>query len=44
MNGQREEYQRVKDQLHKDRVIQLVIIGVEMKQDEIIRLLDTALV
>ncbi len=44
MNGQREEYQKVKDQQHKDRVTQLVIIGVEMKQDIIVTLLDAALI
>jgi hypothetical protein len=43
-SGQREEYQKVKDQPHKDRVTQLVIIGVEMKQDIIVTLLDAALI
>lgn len=43
-SGQREEYQKVKDQQHKDRVTQLVIIGVEMKQDIIVTLLDAALI
>ncbi len=44
MNGQREEYQKVKDQPHKDRVIQLVVIGVKMDKDVVAELLDTALV
>ncbi len=44
MNGQREEYQKVKDQPHKDRVTQLIIIGVEMKQDIIVTLLDAVLI
>ena len=42
-NGQREEYQKIKDRPYKDRVIQLVIIWVNIEKDIIVTLLDTAL-
>jgi G3E family GTPase len=44
MNGQREEYLDVKDRPNKDRIIQLVIIGVNIDKDKIIDRLDQALI
>jgi hypothetical protein len=41
---QREEYLAIKHLPNKDRVTQLVLIGVEMSQEQITALLDTALV
>lgn len=43
-NGQREEYLSIKDTPNQDRVIQLVIIGVDVDKDQIEQLLDNALV
>jgi G3E family GTPase len=44
MNGQRKEYLEIKDRPHKDRLIQLVIIWVQMDKESIAHLLDTALI
>lgn len=44
MNGQREEYLEIKDRPQKDRVTQLVIIGVNINKDTISDRLDQALV
>lgn len=43
-NGQREEYLNIKDTPNQDRVIQLVIIGVDVDKNQIEQLLDNALV
>lgn len=44
LNGQREEYLEIKDRPQKDRVTQLVIIGVDINKDTISDRLDQALV
>jgi len=42
--GQREEYLQIKDNPNKDRVTQLILIGVKMDKALITTLLDQALV
>lgn len=42
--GQREEYLQIKDLPGQDRVVQIVIIGVKIDKDQIIQLLDSALI
>lgn len=44
LNGQREDYLEIKDRPEKDRVTQLVIIGVHIDQKTISNRLDQALV
>lgn len=44
MNGQREEYLEIKNRPQKDRVTQLVIIGVDLDKQYVSDRLDQALI